>query len=157
LEIDLRFSGDENLQQLGGERALRATVRFDESGGVVETEDLGVVLLAAQRDVFVGKHSLHRLVVLSFVVDQHTVEIKQHRFDHSVSLSHATMLGQQCARACSLTTRPRCDNLGATCSSFRAAPTRSTTCWQALGGAKMRSAPPATPRYGVFSAPSPAK
>src|SRR6266540_1300749 len=116
-----------------------------------------VVLLASQRNAFVGQHALQRQTVLWLIVHQHAVEVEQHRFRHSVSWSHANMFGQQERRACSLTTKPRCDRPGSIASAFRAAPTRSTTWRHAAAGAKMRSAAPATPRYGTLSAARPAK
>src|SRR5438445_9777906 len=95
--------------------------------------------------------------MLGLIVDQHPVEIEQHRLDHSVSLSHATTLGQHAVLARSLRTNPRCDSPGSTASILRAAPTRSTICRHARGGAKIQSAPPATPKYGVLTAARPAK
>ncbi len=131
--------------------------RQHEAGAIVQTEVLSVVLLACQCDAFVREHALQRFAVLRLIVYQHAVEVEQHGFDQSVSFNQATTLGQQDVRACSLNTSPRCDNPGATASILWAAPTRSTTCRHAFVGAKIQSAPPAPPRYGVLSAASPAK
>src|SRR3989442_13748294 len=95
--------------------------------------------------------------MLRLIVDQYAVEIEQHGFGHSVSLSQATTFGQQDWRARSDSTRPRCVNPGSTASSLRRDPTRSTTCRHAAGGAKIRSAGPPTPRDGETHAPRPPK
>src|SRR3989442_12760014 len=95
--------------------------------------------------------------MLRLIVDQHAVEIEQHGFGHSVSLSHPTTFGQQDWRARSDSTKPRCVNPDSTASRLRRDPTRSTTCRHAAGGAKIRSAVPPTPRDGVLTAPRPPK
>src|SRR5207302_10216451 len=155
LEIQLRFLRHEVLEQLRRQSPLGVAERQHKAGSIVEAEILSVVLLARQRDAFVREHALQRVAVLRLVVYQHAVEVEQHGFGQSVSFNHATTLGQQAVLARLLTTNPRCDNPGATASILRAAPTRSTTCRHAFGGAKIQSAPPATPRYGVLSAARP--
>src|SRR6266853_1021078 len=151
LQIELRLLRDEVLEQLGRHRALGTTVGLDKAAAIVQAQIIGVVLFARQRDAFIREHALQRLAVLRLIVDEHAVEVEQNRLGHNVSLSHATTAGQHDVRACSLNTNPRCDNPGAMASVLRAAPTRSTTCWHACGGANIQSDPPATPRYGVLS------
>src|SRR5204863_6708281 len=119
---------------------------LDEAAAIVQTQIIGVVLFARQRDPVIRKYPLQRLGVLRLIVDQYAVEVEQHRLGHNVSLSHATTAGQHAVRACSPSTKSRCDNPGAMARVLRAAPTRSTTCRHALGGANIQSDPPATPR-----------
>ena len=123
------------LQQLRGQGTLRSAIRLQEPGAIVQAEVMGVVLLAGQGDAFIGQDALQRPTMLGLIIDQHAVEIEQYRLDHHVSFSHATMFGQHEILARSLTTSPRCDSPGATASVLRVAPTRSTTCRHACGGA----------------------